>query len=86
MSLFLQTKYLKPCRITLSSCLSTDGKPHALCYSSQDDANIPEMLSEVIKSEIYREDYEMVTKSMMFKHVPYAEAIRAENNRRKWSF
>lgn len=54
-----------------------DRKPHALCYSAQDGANVPEMLSEVIKSEIYREDYETVTKSMMFKYIPYDEAIKA---------
>lgn len=55
----------------------TDRKPHALCYSAQDGANVPQILAEIVKSGIYREDYETITKIMMFKYVPYEEAIKA---------
>lgn len=52
-------------------------KPHALCYSAHDGANVSQMLSDIIKSEIYKKDYETITKVMMFKYVPYEEAIKA---------
>ncbi len=55
----------------------TDRKPHALCYSAQDGANVPQMLSDIIKTGIYKNDYENVTKYMMFKYLPYEEAITA---------
>ncbi|MBQ9070935.1 MAG: nucleotidyl transferase AbiEii/AbiGii toxin family protein [Clostridia bacterium] len=54
-----------------------DRKPHALCYSAQDDANVPGMLAEIVKSGIYKEDYETITRIMMFKYLPYEEAIKA---------
>lgn len=54
-----------------------DRKPHALCYSAQDGANVSQMLSDMVKSDIYKEDYETITKVMMFKYVPYEEAIKA---------
>ncbi len=52
-------------------------KLHALCYSAQDGANVPQILAKIVKSDIYREDYETITKKMMFKYVPYEEAIKA---------
>lgn len=54
-----------------------DRKPHALCYSAQDGANVPEILSGIVKSGIYKEDYETITKIMMFKYLPYEEAIKS---------
>lgn len=32
---------------------------------------------EIVSSQIYKEDYETVTKAMMFKYLPYEEAIKA---------
>lgn len=52
-------------------------KVHDLCYSAQDGANVPSMLSDIIKSDIYKEDYEVITKVMMFKYVSYEETIKA---------
>ena len=54
-----------------------DRKAHALCHSAQDGVHVPEILAEVVKSGIYREDYETITKVMMFRHLPYEEAIKA---------
>ncbi|MBQ8381031.1 MAG: nucleotidyl transferase AbiEii/AbiGii toxin family protein [Clostridia bacterium] len=57
--------------------IRADRKTHALCYSAQDGANVPQLLYDIIKSEIYKADYETVTKAMMFKYLPYSEAIKA---------
>lgn len=54
-----------------------DRKSHALCYSAQDDVNITRMLSGIVESGIYKADYETVTKAMIFKYLPYDEAIKA---------
>lgn len=55
----------------------TDRKRHALCYSAQDGASVPQILTEIVKSGIYKEDYERITKIMLFKYVPYEEVIKA---------
>ncbi len=55
----------------------TERKPHALCYSAQDGANVSSMLYDIIKSDIYKEDYETITKVMMFKYVSYEKTIKA---------
>ena len=54
-----------------------DRKPHAMCYSAQDGVSVPEMLSRIVKTGIYRKDYETVTRAMTFKYVPYDDAIIA---------
>lgn len=55
----------------------TDRKLHVYCYSARDGISIPKILSEIIKSNIYKKDYETITKIMMYKYVPYEEAIKA---------
>ena len=54
-----------------------DRKSHALCYSAKDGVSVPDILADIIKSNVYKEDYETVTRAMMFKCVPYDEAIKA---------
>ncbi len=54
-----------------------DRKSHVLCYSAQDGVNVPQILTEIVKSDIYKDDYGTITKAMMFKYVPYEEAIKA---------
>ncbi len=54
-----------------------DRKQHALCYSAQDGVNVAQILSDIIKSDIYKKDYETITRVMMFKYVPYEEAVKA---------
>ena len=54
-----------------------DRKPHELCYSAKDGVNVPEMLADIVKSGVYKEDYETITRIMMFKYLPYDEAIKA---------
>lgn len=55
----------------------TDRKHRALCYSAQDGVDVPQLLVDIVKSGVYKADYETVTKAMMFKYVPYDEAIKA---------
>lgn len=54
-----------------------DRKQHSFCYSAQDGVNVPKILSDIVKLDIYKEDYERITKIMMFKDLPYEEAIKA---------
>ena len=54
-----------------------DRKPHELCYSAKDGVNVQEMLEDIVKSGVYKEDYETITRIMMFKYLPYDEAIKA---------
>lgn len=51
-------------------------KTHELCYSAQDGANVSQILSYIVKSGIYKGDYETITKVMMFNYLPYEEAIK----------
>ena len=51
-------------------------KLHALCYSAQDGASVQQMLSDIVKSGIYKKDYETITKIMMFRYLPYEDAIK----------
>ena len=48
-----------------------------LCYSAQEGANVQELLRAIVVSNIYKKDYNKVTKAMMFKEVSYEEAIEA---------
>jgi len=54
-----------------------DRKSNTLCYSAQDGVNITQMLFDIVESGVYKDDYETVTKAMMFKYIPYDEAIKA---------
>ena len=51
-------------------------KLHALCYSAQDGVNVQQMLRDIVKSSIYKKDYETITKIMMFRYLPYEDAIK----------
>ncbi len=54
-----------------------DRKPHALCYSAQNGVDVPQILTDILRSGVYKEDYEKITKIMMFKYLPYEQAIKA---------
>lgn len=55
----------------------TDRKANSRCYSAQDGANVNELLSEIISSGVYKDDYENITKAMIYqgKYIPYEEAM-----------
>ncbi len=55
----------------------SDRKIHELCYSAQDGVNVSEILSEIVKLDIFKKDYENVTKLMMYKQLPYEKAIKS---------
>ncbi len=61
----------------LIKVIRANRKSHTFCYSAQDDVNVSQILSYIIKSDIYRNDYETITKVMMFKYISYDEAIKA---------
>lgn len=50
---------------------------HSLCYSAQEGVNISKILSNIIKSDVYKTDYETITRAMMYKYVPYSDSIAA---------
>lgn len=47
------------------------------CYSAQDNIDIPKILSEIVQSSIFHEDYKSITEIMMFQFVSYEEAIKS---------
>lgn len=55
--------------------VAEERKPHARCYSVQDDVDIKKVLTEILEKEIYRQDYEMITKQLLFEDVSYETAI-----------
>lgn len=61
----------------LAKDVRNDRKVHSRCYSAQDGVSVPQILSEIVDNEIYKNDYETITKEMMYKYVPYDEAIKA---------
>ncbi|MBR3932442.1 MAG: nucleotidyl transferase AbiEii/AbiGii toxin family protein [Clostridia bacterium] len=48
---------------------------HKTCLSAQESVNINLLLSEIVENKLYKEDYENVTLSLLFKSVEYEEAI-----------
>ena len=43
--------------------------------SAQPEHNIPEMLKEIISSRFYEQDYNNITKKLLYENVSYDEAI-----------
>ena len=52
-------------------------KQNSTCYSAQDGVNINEILSSIKLSNIYKKDYNYITKAMMYRSLSYEEAISA---------
>lgn len=51
-------------------------KKHDICYSAKDGININKILKDIIETNVYHDDYENITKIMMFDYVPYDQAIK----------
>lgn len=47
------------------------------CYSAQDGVCVPELLKQIVNTELFRKDYENSTAKLLSKPVPYDEAITA---------
>lgn len=52
-------------------------KPLRTCLSAQDNVDINALLAEIIKNETYKADYNSTTFKLLFKKVPYNEAVKA---------
>ena len=48
-----------------------------ICPSAQQGVDIPEMLRDIVKNEVYKEDYETITVKLLEEHVPYETVIEA---------
>lgn len=53
-----------------------DRKQHALCHSAQDGVCVSHILVDIVETGIYKEDYETITKIMLFQSFSYEEAIK----------
>lgn len=51
-------------------------KQRSICLSAQDDVNINKLLAEIIEKEPYKADYLATTEKLLFKKVPYDEAVK----------
>ena len=47
------------------------------CFSAKDGVSINKILKDIIDTEIYKKDYETLTRIMMYKYVDYEEAIES---------
>lgn len=54
-----------------------DRKTHTACLSAKDSIDISTMLKEIVEKEVYKNDYESITESLLFEKVPYETAINA---------
>ncbi len=59
--------------------VAAERKNHPACLSAQDGVNMPELLKEIVEKQVYKNDYETITASLLFEEVPYEEAIIAIN-------
>lgn len=50
-------------------------KPHITCLSAKDGADLPELLRKIVNNDIYKTDYNQITRILLFEDVPYTEAI-----------
>ena len=60
---------------SLAMQVAEERKPNARCYSVQEGVNIKKVLTEILEKEIYRQDYEAITKQLLFENVSYETAI-----------
>ena len=61
----------------LIAAVREERKPHKTCLSVQDGVDMKELLGEIIDKDVYREDYENVTETLLFEPLPYRDAIGA---------
>jgi hypothetical protein len=52
-------------------------KSGKLCFSAQDGVHVPDILAKIIKTEVYKKDYIENTQKLLFKQVPYDDAIKS---------
>ena len=50
---------------------------HEANLSANENVNMRELLQEIVDKEIYKSDYETITKSLLFEDIPYETAIKS---------
>ena len=63
--------------VKLISKVRNERKTINHCYSTHEDMDVQEIIIDIVKSNIYRKDYEYITKIMLYKNTSYEEAISA---------
>ena len=64
----------------LALSVAEERRPHKMCLSVQESANVTDILRDVIDKKIYKEDYETITVPLLFEAVSYNTAISALDN------
>jgi hypothetical protein len=50
-------------------------KPHKTSYSAKDGINFYENLTKIMEQDFYRDDYDKITKTILYEQIEYQEAI-----------
>ena len=64
----------------LAVSVAEERKPHKMSLSVQDGVKVGEVLRQIIADRIYEDDYEQITKPLLFEDVSYQQAIAALEN------
>ena len=64
----------------LALSVAEERRPHKMCLSVQESANVTDILREVIDKKIYKEDYDTITVPLLFEAVSYNTAVSALDN------
>lgn len=64
----------------LALSVADERRPHKMCLSVQEGANVTEILREVIDKKIYKEDYDTITVPLLFETISYDTAVSALEN------
>ena len=57
--------------------VAIERKAHPACLSAQEGVNIKDLLTEIIRKNVYKADYETITSALLFEAVDYDIAITA---------
>lgn len=61
----------------LALSVAHERRPHKMCLSVQENANVNDILREVIEKKVYKDDYDTITVPLLFETVSYDTAITA---------
>lgn len=62
---------------TLIAEVRRDRKVHKNCLSAQDGMKVDELLREIVQSNFYKSDYEVITTRLLVKPMSYEEAVQS---------
>lgn len=60
---------------SLISSVREERKNHKTCFSAQDGVDMYNLLGKIISENVYEEDYETITETLLFEKVSYIEAL-----------